>query len=87
MLRFNFESFFKDKAELRAEIADLLWQIDYLWPSSISVQQLAWVKEKSDRAYLKLNKGARRQSIIDAKGIHQHVTICPCCPVKTKEVI
>jgi hypothetical protein len=80
MLRFNFESFFKDKAELRAEIADLLWQIDYIWPSNVSVQQLAWVKEKSDRAYIKLNGGARRQSIENVKDIHQHVSKCSCCP-------
>jgi hypothetical protein len=56
MLRFSFESFFKDKKELREEIAHLLWHIDYLWPSSF--HDLDWVKEKSDKAFIKLNGGA-----------------------------
>jgi len=64
MLRFTFESFFKDKKELREEVAHLLWQIDNLWPSGF--HDLNWVKEKSDRAFVKLNGGAKRQSLESA---------------------
>lgn len=57
MLRFTFESFFKDKKELREELAHLLWQIDYTWPSDL--HDLNWVKEKADRAFVKLNGGVQ----------------------------
>jgi hypothetical protein len=72
VLRFTFESFFKDKAELREEIARLLWQIDYIWPSSTCPAYLDWVKEKSDKAFVKINGGAQRQSLVSIKDIHQH---------------
>lgn len=79
MLRFTFESFFKDKKELREELAHLLWQIDYTWPSDL--HDLNWVKEKADRAFVKLNGGAQRQSLTAAKHIHDHAKGCPSCNI------
>lgn len=82
MLRFTFESFFETKAELRDEIAHLLWQIDYTWPLGMYPKQLDWMKEKTDGSFVKLNGGARRQSMEMAKHIHQHAKGCQFCKVE-----
>jgi len=80
MFRFSYESFFETKAELREEIAHLLWQIDNTWPMGMYPQQLSWFKDRINTAVVKLNGGARRQSIDNVKGIHQHVVGCKFCP-------
>lgn len=80
MHRFTFESFFKDKKELREEVAHLLWQIDHLWPSGF--HDLNWVKEKADVSLVKLNGGALRHSLVSVKHNHQHADGCPFCKTK-----
>ena len=63
MFRFNFESVFLTKDELRAEVEHLLWRIDHAWPVLMLSEQIDWIRQRTDEAWIKINGGARRQSL------------------------
>lgn len=75
MFQFTFDTSVENKKELRDEIAHLLWQIDFLWPSYLSNKQIDWIKEKADQSFLKLNGGHMRHAIkvVDNKTFAQQL--------------
>lgn len=68
MFKFKFESVFDSKEELRNEIKNLLWKIDHTWPQQFCSNQLKWIKTRIDEEVVKINKGARKQSIEITQG-------------------
>jgi len=62
MFIFSFESVFETKEELINEINNLSWQINHTWPVSL-YNDIKYVKEKTDKEFIKLNKGTLKQTL------------------------
>jgi hypothetical protein len=72
VFHFTFESYFNTQAELRKEVAHLLWQIDKgMWTiGGMYPNQIGWLKEKIDKSFIKINGGGQRQflELVKRKG-------------------
>jgi hypothetical protein len=75
MFKFTFETVFVNKAELRAELADLLWKIDHTWPMGWYESKIGDVKAGVDESHLKRNGGMKKWSVESNKIKAQKVEV------------